>query len=35
MSEDVELYTCPNCGGEMYATDPDSYCIECHHEDRV
>jgi rRNA maturation protein Nop10 len=32
---DVELYECPECGGELYATDPDRYCIECHHNDRV
>jgi len=35
MTNDLELHTCPGCGGEMYAEDSDRYCIECHHDGRV
>lgn len=31
----LDSYECPNCGGEMLADNPDEYCVECIHNDRV
>lgn len=33
--EGLRVYSCPECGGEMYAEHPDRFCLECHHEGRV
>lgn len=32
---ELNEFTCPECGGEMIGTTPDEYCLECYHEGRV